>query len=131
VRITSRKTRIGLVCLTCFLWYCCDTLSGRFLLCVLVCLFVFRLGLTTDDCFENHGTDTIHPSGPALFSHPQVPYWLVLMPFEKCPRILSDSDAFILLSDPPSLPYSLFSLQPQRTASGVQALLPFLDPQCS
>jgi hypothetical protein len=63
----------------------------------------------TDDCFENHGTDTTHPSGPVLFSHPQVPYWLVLMPSGKHLRILSDPNADLLPSDPPLPPYPLLS----------------------
>lgn len=50
----------------------------------LVCLGVsFCVRTLTDDCFENHGTETTHISGPALFSLPQVPYWLVLRPSGK------------------------------------------------
>lgn len=54
--------------------------GGWFLLCVLCVLVCLCVQTWIDDCFENHWTDTTHSSGPALFSHPQGPYQLVLMP---------------------------------------------------
>jgi hypothetical protein len=60
--------------------------GGCFLLCVLCALVCLCVRTWTDNCFENHGTDITHPSGPALFSYPQVSYLLVLKPSGKSLR---------------------------------------------
>ena len=55
-----------------------------------VCLVCLDVSLSvqtwTGNCFENHETDTTHPCGHALFSIPQVPYQLVLIPSRKSLR---------------------------------------------
>jgi hypothetical protein len=82
-------------CLIQFLFYVSRLEDGFCCVsCVSWCVSVFRLGLMTVLSIVGQ----THPSGPALFTHPQVPYRLVLIPFRKCLRILSDPNADLLLS---------------------------------